>query len=114
MTGIFYILFFYFLGSCVGYLIGNFIPGSVIGMVLFFAALCLKIVKADDVRSASMFLLNNMALFFVPIGVGLMTSYRLVTEHLLAIVVSCMISTVLIIAVVGLVQQRAERKKLKV
>ena len=36
MYGIFLILLFYLLGCFVAALIGNFVPGSVIGMILLF------------------------------------------------------------------------------
>ena len=42
MYGIFLILLFYLLGCFVAALIGNFVPGSVIGMILLFCALSLK------------------------------------------------------------------------
>ncbi|MDL2230519.1 CidA/LrgA family protein, partial [Alistipes sp. OttesenSCG-928-L06] len=105
MIGLFYLLLFYFLGECVARLTGNFIPGSVIGMILLFAALYFKVVKKEDVRGAAMLLLDNLLLFFIPVCVGLMTAWPLISEHWLAIVVSCVLSTLLIIAVVGRLQQ---------
>ena len=39
MQGIVWILFFYLLGCVVSALTGNFIPGSVVGMLLLFGAL---------------------------------------------------------------------------
>ena len=113
MIGLFYLLFFYFLGQCASRLIGGFIPGSILGMLLLFAALCLKIIKAEDVKGAAQFLLNNIVLFFVPISVGLMTSYTLISEHLYAIIVSCVVSTILIISVVGWFQQFQEKQAVK-
>lgn len=110
MIGLFYLLFFYFAGNCVSSLVGNFIPGSVIGMMLLFVALCLRIVKPDDLREICHFLLNNIVLFFIPVGVGLMASYHLISEHIWAIVVSSVVSTLLIIAGVGWLQQYLERK----
>lgn len=54
--------------------------GNIIGMILLFAALCLRWVRAETVRPAARFLLGAMALFFVPYGVGLMDSYRVILE----------------------------------
>lgn len=59
--------------------------GNIIGMILLFAALCLRWVRAETVRPAARFLLGAMALFFVPYGVGLMDSYRVILENLWAI-----------------------------
>ena len=111
MYGIFLIWLFYLLGCFVAALIGNFVPGSVIGMILLFCALSLKWVRPGHVKKVSMFLLDNMMLFFIPVGVGLITSYTLLSRYMLAIIVASLVSTVLVIAVVGLVEQKLESKK---
>ena len=111
MYGIFLILLFYLLGCFVAALIGNFVPGSVIGMILLFCALSLKWVRPGHVKKVSMFLLDNMMLFFIPVGVGLITSYTLLSRYMLAIIVASLVSTVLVIAVGGLVEQKLESKK---
>ena len=111
MYGIFLILLFYLLGCFVAALIGNFVPGSVIGMILLFCALSLKWVRPGHVKKVSMFLLDTMMLFFIPVGVGLITSYTLLSRYMLAIIVASLVSTVLVIAVVGLVEQKLESKK---
>ena len=111
MYGIFLILLFYLLGCFVAALIGKFVPGSVIGMILLFCALSLKWVRPGHVKKVSMFLLDNMMLFFIPVGVGLITSYTLLSRYMLAIIVASLVSTVLVIAVVGLVEQKLESKK---
>ena len=111
MYGIVLILLFYLLGCFVAALIGNFVPGSVIGMILLFCALSLKWVRPGHVKKVSMFLLDNMMLFFIPVGVGLITSYTLLSRYMLAIIVASLVSTVLVIAVVGLVEQKLESKK---
>ena len=111
MYGILLSLLFYLLGCFVAALIGNFVPGSVIGMILLFCALSLKWVRPGHVKKVSMFLLDNMMLFFIPVGVGLITSYTLLSRYMLAIIVASLVSTVLVIAVVGLVEQKLESKK---
>ena len=113
MIGLFYLLLFYFLGECVAHLTGRVVPGSVIGMVLLFAALYFKLIRKEQVRGAATFLLDNILLFFIPVCVGLMTAWPLVSEHWLAILVSCVLSTLLIIAVVGHLQQGLEKRTRK-
>jgi len=111
MTGLFYILLFWLLGNGVSLLIGNYVSGNIIGMLLLFLALNLKIVKAETVRPAARFLLGAMALFFVPFGVGLMVSYRTILDNLWAIVVSGVVSTVLVLLTTGGLFQLLNRKK---
>ena len=88
MPGLFYILLFWLIGNALSILTGGYVSGNIIGMILLFAALCLHWVKAETVRPAARFLLGAMALFFVPYGVGLMDSYRVILDNLWAIVIS--------------------------
>lgn len=101
MLGLCYILLFWLAGNALSCLCGGYISGNIIGMILLFAALCLKIVKAETVRPAARFLLGSMALFFVPYGVGLMDSYRLILDNLWAIVISGILSTIVVLFVAG-------------
>ena len=70
MLGLFYILLFWLIGNALSILTGGYVSGNIIGMILLFAALCMRWVKAETVRPAAKFLLGAMALFFVPYGVG--------------------------------------------
>ena len=110
MTGLFYILFFWLVGNALSLLTGGSVSGNIIGMILLLASLCLKWVPADRVRPAARFLLGSMALFFVPYGVGLMVSYRVILENLWAILVSGIVSTVLVIFVTGKTFQSLNRR----
>lgn len=113
IKGIFIILLFYFIGECVSYLIDGFVPGSIIGMLLLFAALYLKVVKADSVDSTADAITKNMAIFFIPSGAGLMTSFGILSKFWASIIITCSVSTILVIAVVGLLQQYMEKKNNK-
>lgn len=102
----FYILFFYFTGEFISYFIDGFIPGSVIGMVLLFLALAFKIVKPNKVKKLSTLLTENMGLFFLPAGVGLMNSFGIISQYWVVIVTASVVSTLLVIASVALIQQK--------
>ena len=102
----FYILFFYFTGEFISYFIDGFIPGSVIGMVLLFLALAFKVVKPNKVKELSTLLTENMGLFFLPAGVGLMNSLGIISQYWVVIVTASVISTILVIASVALIQQK--------
>ena len=101
MTGLFWILLCWLLGNLLSRLCGGYVSGNVIGMLLLFVLLSLKWVRAEAVRPAARFLLSSMALFFVPFGVGLMVSYRVIAEHFWAIVAAAGISTIAVLAVTG-------------
>ena len=102
----FYILFFYFTGEFISYFIDGFIPGSVIGMVLLFLALAFKVVKPNKVKKLSTLLTENMGLFFLPAGVGLMNSLGIISQYGVVIVPASVVSTILVIASVALIQQK--------
>lgn len=110
MLGLFHILLFWLAGNAIAYFTGSYISGNVIGMVLLFAALRLRIVKPHRVRPAARFLLGSMGFFFVPFGVGLMVSYDLIARHLWAIAVASIVSTLLVLLSVGWTFQKIGRK----
>lgn len=110
MAGLFYILFFWLVGNALSRVTGGYVSGNIIGMILLFAALCLRWVKAETVRPTAKFLLGSMALFFVPYGVGLMDSYRVLLDNLWAIVVSGIVSTIIVLLVAGMTFQRLNRR----
>ena len=107
LTEAFYILFFYFTGEFISY----FIDGFVIGMVLLFLALAFKKVKPEKVKRLSTVLTQNMGLFFVPAGVGLMNSFGIISEYWAVLLIASVVSTILVIASVALVQQKLEKGK---
>lgn len=110
MLGLFYILLFWLLGNVLSRCTGGYVSGSVLGMILLFAALCLGWVDPRHVRPAARFLLRSMALFFVPFGVGLMVSYRLLADNLWAIVVSGILSTIVVLVSTGWTFQTLDRR----
>lgn len=110
---VFYILFFYFTGEFISSFIHGFIPGSVIGMILLFLALAFKWVKPENVKKLSTALTENMALFFLPAGVGLMTALGIISKYWVVIVTVSVVSTILVIASVALTQQKLGKEDRK-
>lgn len=106
----FYILFFFFTGEFISSFIDGFVPGSVIGMILLFLALAFKLVKPAKVKRISTVLTQNMGLFFIPAGVGLMNSLGIISKYWAVILTASVVSTILVIASVALVQQKMEKK----
>lgn len=104
LKGIFIIIGFLALGCAVSFAIGNFVPGSVCGMVLLFAALAANIVKADDVRPVADFLTKNMSLFFVPASIGIMEQWGLISGCFFGWIGVILISTLLVLLTTGGVQ----------
>jgi holin-like protein len=93
------------------------IPGPVIGMFLLAAALAFhdrrRTPGADDTRASleqtAETLIAHMGLFFVPAGVGIIAEAGLLRQEWLPIVAALFGSTLLSIAVTGLVMHWATR-----
>jgi holin-like protein len=113
IKGLFYIFLFYFLGELLSSLTGGFMPGSLLGMILLFLSLFFKLIHPSAVKDAATVITKNMAVFFVPVTVGLMTYAGLLSNYLLAIVSAIGVSTLLVIITVALIQERFEKNKKK-
>lgn len=109
LLGFLIILFFWTLGTVVSTLIEHLIPGSVVGMLLLFAALCFKLIKPEQVRTVANFLTKNMSLFFVPAAVGLMEHLEVLKQGWAFILVASVVSTLLVMIVVAAIQQKGDR-----
>lgn len=111
IKGIFIILLFYFFGQGISYLINGFIPGSILGMILLFLSLHFNLVKPDLVKEVANAFTRNMAVFFIPAGAGLLGAFGLISKFWMTILIVCSVSTVLVVAVVGIVQQCMEDRR---
>lgn len=105
------VVLFLFLGELTNKLTGLPIPGSVFGMIYLFIALNTKVVKLEQVEEVGDFLLNNILLFFVPIGVSLIASFKLIEDTWWMILLIVIISTFLVMGVTGLIVQLLARGK---
>jgi len=104
---------------CVGEYISSFIqnivvvPGSIIAMILLFLLLQFKVVKIENIKEVSDFFLNNMAIFFVPAGVSLITSLNIIMNNIFVLLISVVLSTVIVMYVTGIVVQKMIIRKNK-
>lgn len=86
------------------------IAGNIIGMILIFLALYLKIIRLKDVKPASDFLIKYLVIFFIPYGVGLMVYAEILSEFWLPISVAVIFSTLLCLYLTGLLFQTLHKK----
>lgn len=108
-TGFAILLAFLFAGEWVADAARLPLPGSVMGMLMLAAALRLRWIPERAVQPAAELLIRNMALLFVPAGVGVMAYAGLLRREWLPIVAGSVASTVAVLLVVGWMQQRLER-----
>ncbi|MCI6018922.1 MAG: CidA/LrgA family protein [Clostridiales bacterium] len=99
------IAIFTFIGEILNYIIPLPIPASIYGLVLLFAALCMKIIKLEQVENAADFFLAIMPIMFVPPTVNLMTVWPVLKNNLLGLLIACIISTIIVMGLTGRIAQ---------
>ena len=108
------LLSIYFAGEIISNLLNLPVPGSIIGMILLFVLLTSHIVKVEKVENLANFFLDHLAFFFIPASVGLMTSFASLKGSIFKIILLCILTTIIVIAVTGImVQFICNRKSVK-
>lgn len=91
------------------------IPGNILGMLILLALLIFNIIDLKAIENISKFLLDHLAFFFIPAGVGLMNSVHLIKESWIPFLIITITTTFLIIIITGktvvYIQRLRERKK---
>ena len=99
------ILLFSFIGEILNHIIPLPIPASIYGIVLLFTALETKIIKLKDIEKTGQFLVDIMPIMFIPAAVGLLESWDIVKSSILEYLAVMAVSTVIVMAVAGIVTQ---------
>jgi holin-like protein len=99
-----------FLGELLHRLFKLPIPGNVLGMVLLFISLCSGVIKLEMVEDVSNFLLDHLAFFFIPAGVGVIACLNILKGRWLAILGICVITTIVIMITTGHTFQFIKRR----
>ncbi|MGH4119753.1 CidA/LrgA family protein [Clostridium sp.] len=107
------ILVIYFTGEILAEFLYLPVPGNIIGMILLLILLCTNVVKLEMVETVANFLLDHLAFFFIPAGVGLLTSLVVIKDNFVRLLIVCFISTIITIAVTALVIEFMTKKMLK-
>ena len=87
------------------------IPASVYGLALLFLALCLKIVKVEQVKDVGGFLTSILPFLFVAPTVGILENWSLIQPQLLPIVLLLVGSTLLTFGISGSLTQLLMKKR---
>lgn len=104
------ILFISFLGEILHGFIPLPVPASVYGLVLMLTALCTGILKLEQVKETAGFLIEIMPVMFIPAAAGLLDSWPSLRPMWLPVVLITLLTTVIVMAVTGLVTQFLIRK----
>ena len=95
------ILGFTFLGEALQRLLPLPIPASVWGLALLFGALCLGLIRVEQVKQTGGFLTSILPVLFVAPTVGIVEHWALIRDQFLPIALLLVGSTVLTFGIAG-------------
>ncbi len=111
MIGGFALLLLFLLAGEALSLAGVPMPGNVLGMLMLAGGLATGLVKRRWIEGAAGFLLDHLALFFVPAGVGLMAHTSLLKSYWPLMSFSILISYLVVLLSSGLIQRALSTKR---
>lgn len=86
------------------------VSGSIVGIIILFTLLQLKVIRMEWIELGSKWLLAEMLLFFIPAAVGI-TNYKSLLMHSgIFIFLSIFISTIAVMVFAGLIGERIAGK----
>ena len=97
------ILGFTFLGEALQRIIPLPIPASIYGLALLFLALCLKIVKLEQVAEVGAFLRSLLPMLFVAPAVSIVENWGLIKNQILPIALLVVGTTISTFGIAGTV-----------
>lgn len=99
-----------FAGDLLGAVLPLPVPGSIYALVIMLLLLLTRAVKLEKVRDAGDFLISLMPLMFISPSVGLMTDFDSYKDILVPLLIICLVSTLVVMAVTGRVSQAIIRR----
>ena len=85
------------------------IPASIYGIIILFTCLVTKLIPLEKVRETGNFLVAIMPVMFIPAAVGLIDTWGVISGNLIKYILMTVITTVVVMAVTGLVTQAVIR-----
>lgn len=109
------LLFMQFLGEVLVRISGLPVPGSLLGLLLLFGALCLRGGVPKGLRDTSSHLLQHLMLLFIPVVAGIMLHFERIAHEWLPFLAASLGGTAVTIVVTALTFRwmllRTERKQ---
>jgi len=87
------------------------VPGSILGMILVFLLLQMKLLPRKWLEAGSNWLIATMLLFFIPPAVGIISYRQLLVDTGWQIVLVIVLGTVIVMVCSGLVAQVIAKRK---
>jgi putative effector of murein hydrolase LrgA (UPF0299 family) len=102
MVAIFLLIVLQLVGEVIVTTTGLPVPGAVVGLVLLYVILSVRGGASEEMARTTGFLLDNLALLFVPAGVGVIAYLPLIISRWEVIVTALLVSVTVTIALTAL------------
>ena len=102
-----------FIGELLNLLLPLPVPASIYGMVLLFVCLMTGVIKLPQIEETADLLLNVMPILFISPTVSVMSSVGLIKDDLFGVLLTCVVSTMVVMAVTGWVAQAVMKRSEK-
>jgi holin-like protein len=102
MVAIFLLIALQLVGDVIVTVTGLPVPGAVIGLVLLYVILSVRGGASEEMTHTTGFLLDNLALLFVPAGVGVIAYLPLIVSRWEVIVAALLVSVTVTIGLTAL------------
>ena len=86
------------------------IPASVYGLMIMLICLCTKVIRINQIKDASLFLIEIMPVMFIPAAVGLSDAWPTLKPIFIPVFITVVITTILVMVVTGRVTQFVIRR----
>ena len=80
-------------------------PGTILSMIILFFLLFFHVIKVDHIQQKADFLLKNMSFFFIPAGIGILSSFDLIRSSILPLLAIVIVTTILTFGATALTVQ---------
>ena len=110
LSSVFILMACLWAGEFFSVLLNHKLPASILGMLLLAGLLSSGIIRLSWVEAGAGFLVRWMSLLFVPVGVGVLDHLELLGNNIIAILITCIVGTIMVMALAGWLFQWLERK----
>lgn len=94
------------LGTAIQHGLAIAIPGSIIGMLILFAAMVSGLVSPEWVKPSANIFIRYMILLFIPISAGLIDHYQLLMDNALPIIASAVGGTAIMLVFLAVMLEK--------
>lgn len=83
------------MGECISAILPFAFPSSVIGTIILFLLMLVKIIKERHIKDVSQFMLKNLAFLFIPVAVSIIDNITYLQGHIMVYLFICIVATLL-------------------